>query len=366
MPTVAFLLIGNIHTDGRVQKEIRSLRTRGYDVTLIQWPYSGVRGGHEHLGIEVIDYPPPLSNRPFVNFLRQMRFNFFALGKLAKLRPDFIQCNDLNTLPAGFLYRGKAKIIYDAHELFPESQDGARKRIWGWLEKVMVRSCDAYIQPEKHRLAYFAEKHAIDPSRISLVENFPSSRYDFTGRDRLRERLPIPAGKTILLYTGFLGPGRDIEAMIDAVPLLDERFVLVLLGPSFKGYDRELAARIAATNAGDRIFFHPSIPNIEMLDHINSGDIGLVFYRNTNLNNFWCASNKLYEFILCGKHVVTNDYPGLKAVVDGQARGACLPRVDAESIAAAALKISTLPKRTLGDSPFVWESQEATYLRLFA
>ncbi len=359
------LLIGDIRMDGRVQKEILTLRSCGFRVTLIQWPYSGRSGAHEYLGIEVIDYPHNLHRSAAVNFLRQILFNFFALHHLKRLSPDFLQCNDLRTLLAGFLFRRRARVIYDAHELFPEMYEGARKLVWSVLERMMVSACHAYIQPEKNRLAYFSAKYRIDPARIALVENFPSGHYAFSGRSRLREYFDLAPEKIILLCTGVLGPERGIENMISCMAFLDARFVLVLLGPTFKGYEKDLASRINEAKAEDHVKIHPAIPNVEMLDYINSSDIGLVFYQNTNLNNYWCASNKLYEFILCGKPVITNDYPGLREVVENNQLGICLSDTSPEALAAAVCRIRddwTIPG---GASPYVWEQQEATYLRIF-
>src|SRR3989338_7874583 len=193
------LLIGNIRTDGRVQKEIGSLKGAGHGVTLGQWAHAGERGGHAHLGIEVVDYPPSLSRSPLINFIRQILFNFFAFGHLRRLRPDYVQCNDLNTLIAGWLFRRRARIVFDAHELFPESQGGCRRPVWEWLERLLVPGCHVCIQPEKNRLAYFAKKRGIPAERIVLLENFPRGNAASSGNERLRERFGFSAEDRILL-----------------------------------------------------------------------------------------------------------------------------------------------------------------------
>ena len=359
------LLVGDISRDGRVQKELATLRAHGHRVTLIQWPQKALPGNHEYLGIDVVEYLRPLHRSAAVNFLRQLLFNVFAFRHLRRLSPDVVQCNDLNTLPAGFFFRRRARIIYDAHELFPESQKGLRRRVWSWLERWMVHGCDAYIQPEKNRRAYFAAKYGIAPSRVALVENFPSESYAFSGRNRLRDFFAIDPERIILLCSGVLGPEHNIESMIDCMALLDARFVLVLLGPTFKGYEQEIASRITAARVEDRVKLHPAIPNLDMLDYMQSSDIGLVFYKNIDLNTYWCASNKLYEFIFCSKPVITNDYPGLREVVEDHQLGVCLSDASPEAIAAAVHRITSESRAPGEASPYVWQRQEATYLKLF-
>ncbi len=363
MKKIAMLLIGNIDTDGRVQKEISSLKARGHSVTLIQWAYTGARTNQEQVGIDIVDYPYVLVQSATANFLRQIRFNFFALRHLKRLLPDIVQCNDLNTLIAGYLFRRRAQIIYDAHELLPETQQGLRKLIWGFLERILVPACHAYIQAEKNRRTYFARKYHLPESSITLVENFPLRRYSFSGRNHLRERFSIPEDKKIVLYAGLLGAGRKIENMIQSMSLLKPQFVLVLLGPTFKGYDKKLVDLVADLKLQERVKFHPAIPNTQMLDHINSADIGLFFYQNINLNNYWCASNKLYEFIFCGKPVITNDHPGLKEVVEKNRLGACLSDSTPELIAAAVKRVTEM--EPAAHEPYVWERQEENYLGLF-
>ena len=365
MKSVAMLLIGDINMDGRVQKEAATLRARGFRVTLIQWPHTVRPGEHAYLGIDVVEYLHPLHRSAAVNFMRQMLFNLFAVRHLRRLSPDFVQCNDLTTLLAGFLFRRRACVIYDAHELFPESQSGLRRRVWSGLEKWMVPACHAYILPERNRRAYFAAKYRIDLGRVALVENFPRARYEFSGRNRLREHFALGPERIILLCTGVLGPGRDIENMIGCMALLDPRFVLVLLGATFKGYEQVLAARISEAKVEDRVKLHGPIPNTEMLDYTQASDIGIVFYKNTGLNNYWCASNKLYEFIMCGKPVITNDYPGLREVVQNGQRGECLAVTSPEAIASAVTRISDTRREHTAASPYVWEQQEGTYLKLF-
>jgi glycosyltransferase involved in cell wall biosynthesis len=363
--SVVMLLVGDIDRDGRVQKEVASLRARGHGVTLIQWPHRNVPRNYDSLGLNVIEYLKPLHRNAAVNFVHQLSFNRFALRHLRRLSPDVVQCNDLNTLPAGYAFRHHAHIIYDAHELFPESQFGIRRRVWSWLENWMVHGCNSYIQPEKNRLAYFAKKYDIDPARIALVENFPSERYEFSGRDRLREHFSLDQDAIILLCSGVLGPEHNIENMIDGMALLDSRFVLVLLGPTYKGYERALAGRISSAGVDGRVMLHPAIPNRDMLDFVRSSDIGLVFYKNNSLNTYWCASNKLYEFIFCHKPVITNDYPGLLEVVARNHLGVCLPDTSAPAIAGAVRRISDEARVASTASPYVWERQEQTYLRLF-
>ena len=41
-------------------------------------------------------------------------------------------------------------------------------------------------------------------------------------------------------------------------------------------------------------------------------DVGIALYDDNNLNNYYCAPNKVFDYIMAGVKVITNDYPSLK------------------------------------------------------
>ena len=87
-----------------------------------------------------------------------------------------VHCNDLDTLLAGYLYKKyigeKIKLIFDAHELFPEHQNGKIRYIfWNTIEKILINKPDIILCPEINRLNYLKNKHKI--INIKLIENFP-------------------------------------------------------------------------------------------------------------------------------------------------------------------------------------------------
>ncbi|MFC1586123.1 glycosyltransferase [Fibrobacterota bacterium] len=360
------LLVGNIHFDGRVRKEIRSLRGRSIQVTLIQWPFYGERGNRDGFDFEIIDYPAALSRSALKNFYLQIAFNMFALKHIRKTRPDFVHCNDLNTLLAGALSCKNSEVLYDVHELFPESQQGPKKWIWNIIERLLINKCSYYLLPEKNRMAYFVKKYHLPEERAVLLENFPPRAHAFTDQNILRSKYAKGEEEKIILYTGTIGEGRDLESLIGAVKFLEKKYILILLGPSFKGYQEKLKEHTETEAVSERIFFHPPVENREMLDYIHCSDIGIVFYNNANINNYYPASNKLYEFILCRKPVLTNNYPGLLEVVEQTGAGVALETITSKSIAQGIRKIETGKIRISGTSRFTWEKQESNYLNLFA
>jgi starch synthase len=114
----------------------------------------------------------------------------------------------------------------------------------------------------------------------------------------------------------------------------------------------------------DKVFLHEEVPHAKILHYMASCDIGTAFYRNTNMNNYYCASNKIYEYIALGKEILTNNYPGLLEVVAKNGYGICLEEVTAQSLAEAYRRCMTFDRRSQVQTYF-WEDNEYILLQLY-
>jgi glycosyltransferase involved in cell wall biosynthesis len=367
MAHIVMTLIGNIEYDGRVRKEIATLRDADHSVELFVSDFSGQQAGGEGLQIPIHFIPMKLRRTAAGNFAEQLLFNLRAYRKIRKIAPDYIHCHDLTALLAGALAHspGKNVLIFDAHELLPESMGGAKRKIWGFIEKFCVRRTDIALLPERNRLEYFSKKYPFLKD-LRLLENFPR-RQDLPARksDALREKFGIPADKTIVLHTGAIAPARHVDDIVDAIARCDGSIVAVILGLSFKGYAETVQSKINELELNDRVFLHGPVPHSEMLNVMAACDVGTALYRNDNVNNYYCASNKLYECIALGKAVVTNDYPGLQNVVADNRLGICLARVDADSLADAFQRAADETELALGSRAYYWEDQAAALTGIY-
>jgi len=224
--------------------------------------------------------------------------------------------HDLPMLPvaarAAKLYGGR--LVYDSHEYFTEQELTAlEKRIWSKLEGKYISNCDAvitvntsiakalekrYSLPTVH-VIYNAEKNpVIDKYR----GNYFNSYYGFDEDDR------------IILFQGGYSEGRNIATLVRAM----ERITcpdchLVLLGEgTLRKKLEKLTRKLGLEN---RVHFHESVPQQELLGLTTSADIGVIPYQDTCLNNRFCTPNKLFEFIAAGIPVLATDLPELRAII---------------------------------------------------
>ena len=367
MARIVMVLIGDIRYDGRVRKEIATLVSAGHDVELVVSDFNKDGASDNDLDIKIHYVPMTLWSNPALNFLEQIWFNRTAASILRKLSPTHIHCHDLTSLLAGVWTKRhlKTKLVFDAHELKPESMGGIRETVWGQIEKHCIAHCDHIIMPEKNRIAYFRKKYAAVQD-VLLLENFPRRTDIPLGKhDIFRQLYPISKQQRIVLHTGLIAAKRHVDELVQSIALCGNEFVLVLLGPAFKGYKELLLAKIKDLGVQDRVFLHDPVPHSAILQYMASCDIGTAFYQNTNLNNLYCASNKLYEYIALNKVVLTNNYPGLLEAVGKHRQGICLEEVTPKRLAEAYRQAGDAHQVTSGAKKFFWEDEDQILGRIY-
>ena len=152
MRNIIILFKGNINYKSRVQKEIDTLSYLGFKIKLVIWSYEPIFYKKE--GVEVVDIN--LSNHRVprnasLTFFKIVIFWYLSAKKIKEGNYNYIHCNDLETLGVLFFLPKKYRnrVIYDAHELFPEkfSISSIRYTVWNILEKILIKK-QIYLEKE--------------------------------------------------------------------------------------------------------------------------------------------------------------------------------------------------------------------------
>lgn len=184
-------------------------------------------------------------------------------------------------------------------------------------------------------------------------------RLDGLLRDRRQRDVP-----TLHWYSQSIGPGRGLEDLFAALPLLDRPVEVHLRGSLWHGY-RQWFARLVPEALRERVFFHPVVPNEQLLSRIAEHDIGVSLDPCTPPSRDVTVTNKLLQYMQGGLAIVASSTRGQREVANmapaaielyqpGDARGLanCLNRLLSDRDAlAAAKKASIEAARTL----FCWE-----------
>jgi glycosyltransferase involved in cell wall biosynthesis len=296
-----------------------------------------------------------------------------ALAAALRSRADVYEANDLPPLlPAVVAAKLRGKpVVYRAHELWSEAAPRVRfARFWRLMERSLVPRCDYVITPEEHRSRIYEEE--LGAKRPALtVRNCPPYRTPIEST-RLREELTRRGTRwsTIALYQGLVDSMRCVEEIAEASRFFDDGVVLVIIGSGFGQW----ANPAAALASYERIVVLPPVRYEDLLPYTASADMGILLYRNDCRNNYYCAPNKLFEYMMMGLPMIAADYPGMKSLVEGEGVGICVDSSSPQAIAAAVNRLAADPDgRTrmkarglqLSRERYNWAIESTALLRLY-
>jgi glycosyltransferase involved in cell wall biosynthesis len=250
-------------------------------------------------------------------------------------QPDIVHANDLDTLLAGYLIKRKtgAKLLYDAHEIWTEQSVTMPKTlsfVAKILEKWLLGKIDGFITVNSSLCQKIEELHHIKikvPSTI--IHNYPEEALAL-------KRNPWPKeikGKKIILYQGRYAPDRGLEELVLAAEYLDKNNMVVLRGTGSDVIKKKLEQIVQKANLAKKVIFLPPVQMQEMVNSAKGADLGIIFYRPTNLNNLYASPNKLYEYTLAGLALGVSDLPELKSFVKQNNNGLVFKSLNPKKIA---------------------------------
>jgi glycosyltransferase involved in cell wall biosynthesis len=367
-----------------LRNELHTLSREGWSTLVVELAYGHGSSDAEELShVERRRLPVALrslSTRQSSRFLKLLRYGEYtarAFRAVLFCRSPLVVAHDLTALVPAFLacrLAGK-RIVYNAHELQGESGAGVVPfpPLWRWLDRRLCRRVDAMIVPEANRARIYRDEYgARDPL---VVPNVPLRR-DVAPSPELRAFLASRGveADVIVLYQGLIDPSRNIHVLVDAMASVPAGVVLVLLGGGDAQYLQALEERARACGVEPRVLIHPRVPYAEVAAITAAADAGVLLYRNDSRNNYYCAPNKLYEYMHAGLPVITSDFPGLRALVEGNDIGICVDPEDAAAVAAAITALSDPSRRAemcerslrLARESYHWDAVSAAMLSLYS
>lgn len=354
MSKIVVLLIGDITHDGRVKKEINSLKSLGYDVVLI-YSRSNQNVPESISGVQTILVKKKYGGSVLNIVSRNLFFYWKVRRILKKLKPDYVHCNDLNTFVISFFRLKGVKYVYDAHEMNMGIPNLFKEYVLTKIEGILIKNAYAVIVPQIDRLNLIRMKYRLNPGKLFLLENFPSrimtSKTDFF----VSEYNFQANGRTILSYSGVIDDDRCIKELILAMKYVNN-VVLFIIGNASQYYKESLDKIIEQENLKDCIFWKPLAKQEKVLSIAQSTDIGLCIYRPNTINTYFSASNKIYEYLSSGTSVISNMTPSMLRLHDPNLF--LINEITPQAIAQVITEIQHQANRSEKPVEYAWENQE--------
>lgn len=365
-------LLSSDHTasDGRLfHKEAVSLRKK-YPAVCVLAPDDGPCG--TRMGIRIIALPRPRGPLGVLKMLLAMP----RIG--AATRSDVYHCFEPESLwVAGRITRGgRAKLVYDAHEYFPqqfaEKFPPRLRPSVAWAlrlgERLLSRNADYVITvcPE------LAEKFEAWGHRVALVENLALE----ADEPQPEPGAPRAAGTALGVYVGGLYRKKGILETIEAAAIARRRGTavnLLFLGPARGRFLEEAQACAARLGMEDQVQFLGRVPFESLEGHLRRADFGVVM-NHPEARHLNAPAVKLFEYMKAGLPVIANDLPAMARIVRDADCGLLADPLRPESIADAmvALLADQDRMRTMGQNGrrawqqrFTWKQAEHRLLQVY-
>lgn len=356
---VCMLVTNEVTHDSRVLKEAGVLARLGFQVTILGLdrkdtsPLVEERDGFVAYHCREWRFGRWLRNRHHVllncmgKTLKALRFFLFSL----KARGDIIHAHDLDALPFGYLAarRGKAKLVYDSHELCIEQWvQGAKPGsftvpipILSMLEGFLIRRADAVIAANASYAGELSSLYSIPTPMV--LRNCGSRAPEGGAAFSLKEHLHLAPEDRIVLHTGDLNPkGRALRELVLAFRELGPKIHLVFLGEG--RMESELRDLARSQGLEGVVHFLKPVPVANLIPTMQGADLGAVLMVADCKSHYLVLPNKLLESIAAGLPVVASDLPEIASLVQTYEIGVLCQPQDPKDITRA-IEEALVPER---------------------
>lgn len=296
-------VFNELSTDARVKRSIEALQT-SYRINIYSY------------GEKIYKNNPVITNFVFGNPKKKMsyfKYILFILPKIIFSRNKIFYGHDYYSLPILYVLtvlKKKSKIIYDAHELLidcEENRQSFRNNFFLFFEKKVIRKVHC-IAASKERASIMKKYYNLDrlPTIVENISLLISGKIDKTTKKKIEIINGMKKKYKILYgYTGALNEERDILNFIDNI-VLTKTSAIVIIG---NGNQKQKILKKYGNNPQVKVF--DTVPYNQLYGLVRLIDIGIIQYPSTDLNNIYCASNKVFEYLSVGKPFIFKKNPTL-------------------------------------------------------
>jgi glycosyltransferase involved in cell wall biosynthesis len=256
-----------------------------------------------------------------------------------------------------------------SEDLLPEARRTRPVRMLRALERTLLREAEHTACPSFAMSRALAREFAC--AQPMVIHNAcPWSARNLIDRsikDRRDGRRP-----SIHWFSQTMGLGRGLEDLVAALPQVSHDVEIHLRGRMIAGFDRWVRARLPEYWQ-DRVFFHPTVTNEELLSRIAEHDIGFAGEMKYSKSRDLTVTNKILQYLLAGLAVVASDTQGQTEVGERAPQAVSLyPSGDAGQLAERLNALVAYPDKLraakaaalqAAEGIFCWERQERTLVQ---
>lgn len=237
---------------------------------------------------------PARSDSVLRRIVGQVTWSLAVLRTFRKTSVSAVNAHSVAVLPVSYALsriRGAA-LIYDTHELETESSSstGIQAVIYRWVERALIRKCDAVFVVNESIAAWYEQNYR--GIATTVVRNIPDAHRPERAVD-LRGQLAVPQDKRLYIHVGNLTTGRSVSEILDAFSSdkVDDHVVFLGDGP-LRG---EVENR---RSENPNIHWVPPVDSARVLEYVAGSDVALCLIEPTCLSYELSLPNKALEYVM--------------------------------------------------------------------
>jgi glycosyltransferase involved in cell wall biosynthesis len=271
-----------------------------------------------------------------------------AMGPIVdELAPDVLHAHDVRTtiVAARGAVRARARgrdlpWVYDAHEYVPGLSLYGRRTArsvaaWASLEAEYIGAADRVVTVSPEIADELRRRYGL-PRKPAVVLNIPAAASEEAPPTRgLRERVGLPQGVPLLVYSGKVTTARGVQTAVEALTLLPQAHLAVVSVPHTRtDAVRTLAELADRRGVADRLHLLEPVPSAQVVALLSSATVGLIPLLHFGSHEM-ALTNKLFEYLHAHVPVVVSDCRAQDRFVREHGVGEAFRAEDAEGLARA-------------------------------
>jgi glycosyltransferase involved in cell wall biosynthesis len=236
------------------------------------------------------------------------------------------------------------RLVYDAreyvlgtHECVGRSHKSVHQRvvIAGVLavEEWASRRAVAVVHTNRWRRRLFEHSHGVVKGKSLVLENLHARAIDDVAL------IQPDMGRTV----GYVGApsvtDHHLSLLLEALSLLPSDYSLTIVGTGTAEQRAAVTKHAIDLGMQTRLMFIEGVPCWELQNIFRTFTCGIVLMDDDCLNNRYCSTNKVFDFIAAGCPVIVTEVPPLRLLVQSRQVGCVVSPVDPVGLAAAIEKV---------------------------
>jgi len=356
----------NLLYAGRIQKILKTL-SKDQSIKIILFDLHDNKSSNSlgQVNISNFKFSFKRTRNKYFSMAHILIYGFVVTLRIIFSKINVLICHDVTLLHAGLILKKikpKINLIYDCNEIALEAmkeQSKLKLKFYELVLKYTLPICNHILQVDEFRKELLNTQFSSNFKQI-IVKNYPN-KPDVVYLNHNRHKKT----NINLVYLGNIEEDREIKKIIIELKKITLNFKLDIIGYSKKEYLDELTVLIGSDS---RFNLFPPIKQALIAKKLSYYDIGLMFYRKNNLNNFYSAPNKIYEYLFSGLAVISYCTPTLENLIRKNQIGECVDEISSEALQSA---INTIFDKNYFENinenllqNFMWENQEDKIIKI--